>query len=166
MPRSRTVVIFMVSLLLLLSSASALPIEQISAPKGTTTAAYSDDSTFFGGIYYEGDTMIINLVGPSTNTVQSIAGTSNVEYRYVSYSLSFLEHVKDELAKHMADWNIIVLDANETTNTVDVSLREMQYAQEIRSYVENNFKTADFLHFIDLGNNSIQLTVGRIDEID
>ena len=110
--------------------------------------------------------MIINLVGPSTNTVQSIAGTSNVEYRYVSYSLSFLEHVKDELAKHMADWNIIVLDANEITNTVDVSLREMQYAQEIRSYVENNFKTADFLHFIDLGNNSIQLTVGRIDEID
>lgn len=118
----------------------------------------------FGGIYYDGDTLVVNYVGDSNNIVHPRVFTNvelDVEYRPVQYSLQLLESVKDYLGTMMDEHGILVLDANEMTNQVDVSLKESsdEIKTMIRALVSQQFGISEFLNFIDLSGVTVQSTV-------
>lgn len=88
---------------------------------------YSDDE--FGGIYLEGDTLIINIVGSEEATknreaIDRIGNNVDVDFRMVKHSLQELENMKDYLTQYMTKYGISALDANEVTNQVDIYLHD------------------------------------------
>lgn len=126
-------------------------------------AQYPLDETF-GGIYYDGDTLVVNYVGNRSNIVQPKAFANvekGIEYRPVPYSLQLLESVKDYLETVMDDYGILVLDANEMASQVDVSLKESseEIKDAIKALVRQQFGSDEFLNFIDLGGVTVQSTV-------
>lgn len=120
----------------------------------------------FGGIYYDGDTLIINIV-ESENflrrnmLMKEISSTVDVEYRMVKYSIQELEETKEFLTPVMNDFNISVLDANEITNQVDVFLKEYneETIRNIEAYTASNCYNIEYLNFIDDGEETIVSTV-------
>lgn len=87
-------------------------------------------SNEFGGLYYEGDTLVVNVIASQKATslrpqlAQKAPEDIDVEYRTVTYSLSELERIKNFLTGYMSDYSIMMLDANEITNQVDISLKD------------------------------------------
>ena len=140
---------------------------KLSLPKlideiNTAFSALSSDPAY-GGIYYEEDTLIVNMVNDQPAAYQQIPSFFSaypdveIKYQYVKYSLGFLESVKDALAPQMGVWSISVLDANEITNQLDIYLSD--YSNQVQSaiiqFVDDSFGTSDFLNFIDYSNVSI-----------
>lgn len=124
---------------------------------------YPLDETF-GGIYFDGDTLVVNYVGSGSDIVQPEAFANvgkSVEYRSVPYSLQLLESVKDYLGERMHEYGICVLDANEMTSQVDVSLEagSEEIEAAIKTLVEEQFGSNEFLNFIDLSGTTVQSTV-------
>ncbi len=129
------------------------------------------ENDFYGGMYYDEDTLVINLVDNgnldymlhNNDTLSSYmdSNSNNIEYRYVAYSLSYLESVKDYLQSYMAEFSILVLDAHETTNKVDVSLKNFDEntMSAICDVVTERFGSSDCLNFIDFSNITIGSTV-------
>ena len=97
-------------------------------------------SNEFGGLYYEGDTLVVNVVASQKTAslrlqlAQKAPEDVDVEYRTVTYTLSELERIKDFLTGHMSDYSIMMLDANEITNQVDISLKD---------YSDDNIESMD-----------------------
>lgn len=95
-------------------------------------------SNEFGGLYYEGDTLVVNVIASQKATslrpqlAQKAPEDIDVEYRTVTYSLSELERIKNFLTGYMSDYSIMMLDANEITNQVDISLAERVIAVRLR----------------------------------
>lgn len=123
----------------------------------------------FGGLYYEGDTLIVNLVAfqgtPSLRQQLSQKEMEHVdvEYRTVTYTLFELETVKDFLTDYMYDYGIATIDANEVTNQVDVCLSDYNEAnvESIKTAVLNYGGKIDYLNFIDNSDTVILSTVGH-----
>lgn len=86
----------------------------------------------------------------------------DVEYRTVTYSLSELERIKNFLTGYMSDYSIMMLDANEITNQVDISLKDYSddNIESIKAAVLSHGGKTDYLNFIDDSNNVIRSTVG------
>lgn len=132
-------------------------------------SAMSDDPAF-GGLYREGNTLIVNVTNERSIACQlspslsSVCPDIDIEYRYVKYSLAFLESVKDALALRMNVWGISVLDANDVTNQVDIYLKQYndQVQSDITRFVDDSFGISDFLNFIDYSGVSIESSVGNI----
>lgn len=151
------------------SSASA------SVPSAGSSNAYTDNDLVsyfmqypmdesFGGFYYDGETFVVNYVGSPSNIVQPKVfanAEKSIEYRSVPYSLHLLESVKDYLGARMHEYGILVLDANEMTSQVDVSLKECseEIKAAIEALVEQQFGSNECLNFIDLSGTTIQSTV-------
>ena len=122
----------------------------------------------FGGLYYEGDTLVVNVVAAqkseslSSRFNEKAPGAVNVEYRTVTYSLSELERIKNFLTEYMSDYSIMMLDANEITNQVDISLKDYSddNIESIKAAVLSHGGKTDYLNFIDDSNNVIRSTVG------
>ena len=63
-------------------------------------------SNEFGGLYYEGDTLVVNVIASQKATslrpqlAQKAPEDIDVEYRTVTYSLSELERIKNCLSDH------------------------------------------------------------------
>jgi beta-lactamase regulating signal transducer with metallopeptidase domain len=129
------------------------------------TSELPDDK--FGGLYYDGDTLVVNIVG-SQNTLilsrqiaQQVPTNADVEYRTVTYSLAELESIKDFLTGYMYDYNISMLDANEVTNQVDVFLKkyDTDTIDSIRAAVMDYSGNIDYLNFIDRSGITVKSTV-------
>lgn len=125
-----------------------------------------------GGIYYDGDTLVINVVASTDfwepgSSVQKINSNIDMEYRMVKYSLQELEDVKDFLTPSMNDFEISILDANEVTNQVDIYLKNYnkETIKEIKAYVAENHYDVEFLNFIDNGNKVLISTVANRDSL-
>lgn len=122
----------------------------------------------FGGLYYEGDTLVVNVVAAqkseslSSRFNEKAPGAVNVEYRTVTYSLSELERIKNFLTEYMSDYSIMMLDANEITNQVDISLKDYSddNIKSIKAAVLGCGGKTDYLNFIDSSNIEIRSTVG------
>lgn len=146
--------------------------EQIDEVNSTLSALSSDPA--YGGIYYEGDKLIINVVNSKSASSQQIQSSLlaypdiDIEYRYVTYSLDFLESVKETLSSHMGIWNISALDANEVTNQVDVYLKyyNNQVKADITKFIDDIYGVSDFLNFVNHSNVSIKDTVANIADFD
>lgn len=125
-------------------------------------------SNEFGGLYYEGGTLVVNVVAsqrtssPRPQLAQKTPKDVDVEYRTVTYSLSELERTKDFLTVYMTDYNIMMLDANEITNQVDISLKDYSddNVESIKAAVLRCGGKTDYLNFIDDSNTVIRSTVG------
>lgn len=120
------------------------------------------DNDSFGGLYYEDDLLVVNLVSDSDNIFSNLYSYSpNIEYRYVKYALSYLEDVKDFLAESMREYCIWAIDANEETNLVDIYLSS--YNDNLITLITNEvltcFGSADMLNFIDYSSYIIKSTV-------
>lgn len=127
-------------------------------------SALSNEATY-GGMYYDSNgNLVINVVdsasvGTADYPIMTLSN-SNIEYRVVSHSLSDLEEVKEFLTPYMAEFNILVLDANEITNQVDISLQE--YSDKTISCIEDLIETSYPgipLNFINLSGSSLNSTV-------
>ena len=83
-----------------------------------------------------------------------------IEYRAVKYPLGVLENVKDLLTRHMGEYHIAALDANEVTNRVDVSLYDYndRTFEEIRQLVAGQFGEDIPLNFIDMRGTEIRFS--------
>lgn len=119
----------------------------------------------FGGLYYEGDTLVINLVGGQYSSraaafADMIDPDVKVEFRAVDHTLRELEDVKDFLGEYMYTFGISVLDANEVTNQVDISLRtyNRENIEALRRLVDEEFGACSFLNFTDYSDCTIQFT--------
>ena len=125
-------------------------------------------SNEFGGLYYEGDTLVVNVIASQKATslrpqlAQKAPEDIDVEYRTVTYSLSELERIKNFLTGYMSDYSIMMLDANEITNQVDISLKDYSddNIESIKAAVLSHGGKTDYLNFIDDSNNVIRSTVG------
>ncbi len=124
---------------------------------------YPDDA--FGGIYLDGNTVIVNITGSEEAArarlqSSSIGNDLNIEYRTVQYPLRVLEDVKDFLAQYMGDYRIAALDANEAANRVDVSLYDYndRTFEEIRQLVAGQFGEDIPLNFIDMRGTEIRFS--------
>lgn len=179
------IIAFILALLMLVVPITALASSSVASKeeqKPSTEAIYdlvlyfsnlSKDPTF-GGMYYEEDSLVVNIVKDEFTDCQQNQSLFDVnteiecEYRYVPYSLDYLEQVKDSLVPFMNSLSISVLDANEVTNQVDVYLARFddQTKSTITQFINDTFGVSDFLHFIDYSNVSIQYTVAYGDEIE
>lgn len=117
----------------------------------------------FGGIFWEGDKLIINIVDGAPGAAALIRkryGDMGVEYRTVRYSLAGLEAVVDFLGRYMRAYSIQLLDANEVTNQVDVGTSDFspENLNAIRALVESRFPGMDCLNFEDHRGMSIRFT--------
>ncbi len=71
-------------------------------------------SNEFGGLYYEGDTLVVNVIASQKATslrpqlAQKAPEDIDVEYRTVTYSLSELERIKNFLTGYMSDYSIMI----------------------------------------------------------
>lgn len=149
------------------SASDAPQADQLSLESRRELAMYYSSeipSDAFGGIYLEGDRLIVNVVesGLESSGLSSMYSSgSAVEVRVVRHSLQTLEQVKDFLTPYMGQYAIHTLDANEVTNEVDILLSQYEESimLEIRALVEDAFPGADFLHFLDGSAVTIQYTV-------
>ena len=131
-------------------------------------ASFSGDE--FGGIYYDGDILVVNVVAPTdfgerSSSMRRIDSGMDVEYRTVRYSLQELEEVKNLLTPVMDDFGISILDANEITNQVDIFLKscDAKAVEEIKAYVAEKHGPVEFLNFVDQGNKVLISTVADRD---
>lgn len=120
----------------------------------------ADDS--FGGVYYEGDTLVVNYVGDYADfAIPYSISDADIEYRAVEYSLQFLECVKDYLGKMTEEYSIHLVDANEMTNKVDILLGN--YSEESRAeiitIIDEEFGGSEFLNFLDGKEITIKNTI-------
>ena len=120
------------------------------------------DNGAYGGIFYEGDTLVVNLVEGAAGAdklIRETDGDMAVEYRTVRYSLAQLESVKNSLSRYMSQYSIQAVDANEVTNQVDVYVGDFtpENLDAIRALVEE-YSDIDCLHFEDYSGKSIQFT--------
>ena len=123
----------------------------------------------FGGLYYDGDTLIVNIVDSqgtaSLRRQLSRKAMENVdvEYRMVAYSMSELEDIKDFLTDYMYDYGIATLDANEVTNQVDICLKyySEENVESIKDAVLSRGGKIDYLNFINNSDTVILSTVGH-----
>ena len=123
----------------------------------------------FGGLYYDGDTLIVNIVDSqgTTSLRRQLARKAmkdvDVEYRMVAYSLSELEGIKDFLTDYMYDYGIVTLDANEVTNQVDICLKDYseENVESIKAIVLSHGGKTDYLNFINNSDTVILSTVGH-----
>lgn len=125
---------------------------------------YSDDE--FGGMYLEGNTLVINLVGhegaaKDRAATDGIGNNVAVEYRVVKHPLRDIENVKDYLTQYMAKYGISALDANEVTNQVDVYLYDYNDSviEEIEDLIADQYGEDIILNFIDKSGTEIMFTV-------
>lgn len=123
----------------------------------------------FGGIYLEGDTLVINIAGNegavnANKVADRISNSVAVEYRMVEHPLRDLENVKDYLAQYMTKYNISALDANEVTNQVDVYLLDYcdSVIDKIKCLVEDQFNDNIIVNFIDKSGTEIRYTVADV----
>lgn len=125
---------------------------------------YSNDE--FGGLYLEGDTLIINVVGSEEATknreaIDRIRNNLDVEFRTVRHSLQELENVKDYLTQYMTKYGISALDANEVTNQVDIYLHDYSdnVIEKVKGSVLDKYGEDIYLNFIDMSGTEIRFTV-------
>lgn len=126
----------------------------------------------FGGLYYDEDVLVINIVDSAETSQVSLAAnqidnlSANVRYNVVKYSLYSLEAVKDYLTPFMRTYDIAILDANELTNQVDICLRtyDEDSISAIRELVLAEYDTDAFIHFAPYRSGSIESTVGTVDD--
>lgn len=129
------------------------------------------DSETFGGLYYDDDTLVVNIVQGTTlpkDVLNKTTDGSSIVIKYVPYSLSDLENIKENLTPYMENYGIILLDANEVTNQVDIGLST--YNTEIIADIKQLAKTLDanitdvnILNFIDYSNCEMTCSVGTVD---
>ena len=119
----------------------------------------------FGGIYFDGKTLVIHIVGESAvkgmrAITDKISGEVDVTYRIVKHPLRDLERVKDFLTLHMGKYGISALDANEVTNQVDVYLHTYteNVMERIKRLVAEKYGEDIPLHFLDKSNAEIRYT--------
>lgn len=117
----------------------------------------------FGGVFYEEDKLIVNIVDGAPGAAALIKERYRdigVEYRAVRYSLARLEAVESYLSGYMRQYSILLLAANEVTNQVDVGTND--FSQEnldaIRALAESHFPGMDCLNFEDYRGISIRFT--------
>ena len=124
-------------------------------------------ASVYGGISYEGDTLVIHLAGnvgdfsPPNAVARYAAEGGKVAYREVAYPLAELERLKDSLAERMGEYSIVVLDANEVTNTLDVTLQQLnpKIISAIQDWVQQQGYPVSVLRFDELGDSVVQSTV-------
>lgn len=128
---------------------------------------FSEDE--FGGVFLEGDTLVINIVGNEgtvnvIETTDRISANVAIEYRIVEHPLRDLENIKDYLTQYMTRYNISALDANEVTNQVDVYL--INYSDsiidKIKSLVKDQYSEDIIVNFIDKSGTEIRYTVADV----
>ena len=117
----------------------------------------------FGGVFWEEDKLIVNIVEGAPGAAVLIKERYReigVEYRTVRYSLAGLEAVTDYLSGYMRQCSILLLDANEVTNRVDVCTNDFsrENLDAIRALADSNFPGMDCLNFVDYSGLSIRFT--------
>lgn len=130
---------------------------------GKLRRLYPDDE--FGGVYLDGDTIVVNFTGSEEAARARAAGETladgrSVEYRPVKYPLAVLEGVKDDLARYMDEYAISALDANEVTNQVDICLSRYcdGVFEEIRNLVADKYGEDIPLNFIDARGTELRFS--------
>ena len=112
----------------------------------------------FGGLYLDDDgKLVVNIVGAELPTIQEYsksAKSNDIEFKQVNYSLSELTEIFETLVPFMADYSILLLDANDITNKVDICLSDFsdENIKAISSYLTKLYPTknlTDILNFID-----------------
>ena len=165
----RRVFALLFACMMLVSSASAtgggLVTKDISERSALTSFSREmSGKTEFGGMFFEGDTLVIAYVGASPASAgipQVFSKDYKVVYRPVTYPLWQLEAVKDYLAGYMYSHSILTLDASERENTVVIGLKD--YSEEnikaVTAIVEEAFGITDYLRFEDCTGQEICFTV-------
>ena len=124
--------------------------------------------SIYGGIYYEDDVLIVNLVGNKeeglslqNEIAQYASEKDRIEYQEVTYPLAELERLKDGLAEQMREYSIVVLDANEVTNTLDVTLQQLnpKIISAIQDWIQQQGYPVSVLRFDEMGDGVVQSTV-------
>lgn len=115
------------------------------------------DRADFGGLYYDEEgVLVVNVAGD----ISGLEPRQGMRYQEVTYPLRKLEAVKDFLADYMYEYAILVLDANEVTNQVDVCLQV--YTQEamdqLQALVTERYPDMDCLQFEDWSGRTISFT--------
>lgn len=89
----------------------------------------------FGGIYYdEAGNLVVCEKGTSAQLQRSLDVTSpDVIFKTVKYSLAELEGMKNAFVPYMEQFGITTLDANESTNKVDITVEE--YSLELEEFI-------------------------------
>ena len=125
--------------------------------------AAQTENEAFGGIFYERDKLIVNIVDGTPGAAALMRESHReigVEYRSVRYPLTGLQAVVDYLSGYMRQYSILLLDANEVTNQVDIGTND--FSQEnldaIRALVESRFPGMDCLNFEDYRGMFIRFT--------
>lgn len=121
----------------------------------------------FGGLYYEGDTLVVNVVAAQNRNLSApgLMRKHRVQLTWNTVllrTLSELERIKNFLTEYMSDYSIMMLDANEITNQVDISLKDYSddNIKSIKAAVLGCGGKTDYLNFIDSSNIEIRSTVG------
>lgn len=82
----------------------------------------------FGGLYFnEEHQLIVNVVEGFEGYAEELLQEeikAGVILHSVPYSLSQLEGMKEALTPYMSEYHMVTLDANEQTNTVDITLNQ------------------------------------------
>ncbi len=124
----------------------------------------------FGGLYLdEAGNLVVNVTDLRETSLARNAlmngDIENVSFTKVKYSLSFLENAVDELVPHMKEYSILMLDANDETNLLDIYLAD--YSQSNLEQLEILINTLsipnDCVNYVDKSGCYAECTVKKID---
>ena len=123
----------------------------------------------FGGLYLdEAGNLVVNVTDLRETSLARNAlmngDIENVSFTKVKYSLSFLENAVDELVPHMKEYSILMLDANDETNLLDIYLAD--YSQSNLEQLEILINTLsipnDCVNYVDKSGCYAECTVKKL----
>lgn len=119
----------------------------------------------FGGMYSgEDGLLIVNIVDDIPLNLYEFVSEQKIEFHQVEYSLSFLENLADALCPYMSEYGIVVLDANDATNKLDICLKDFSRENilAIETFVLSLSSSTSMLNFIDYSNGDISFKGQKI----
>lgn len=124
----------------------------------------------FGGLYIDGEgNLVVNVTDLRETSLARNAlmdgDIKNVSFTKVKYSLSFLEDAVDKLVPNMEEYGIMMLDANDETNLLDIYLTD--YSQSNLDQLEMLIDTLaipdDCVNYVNKSGCRVEYTVKKID---
>ena len=113
---------------------------EILAEEATATI----DEDVFGGYYFDDNGCLVYCVTePDFSVPVPASADQNIIIKTVKYSLAELESMKEALEPYMAEYDIVTLDADESTNKVVIEAKEK--TDELMTLLDSLLDSDDYV---------------------